>query len=272
MNRLNAVQNGIGPQELIRGLVQGGQQRGGIRCVSLYRLDRKFFDALRNEVAMFCHEHAPSIVSDAQHVTNWACPSGRVLQYSLLNQTGIAANFGVDHNLSCQDKWFFDSGTFPCLGRFIEDLPHLFNFRINVLTGGAELAAHKEHVPFRTRTGLIGARLRFHLPVMTTPMAEINLNGEVFHLERGAIYLVNQGCIHWARNQDQHDRIHLLWDAMLTKSLVQFVQGSSFPDYLTPSAIRFPECSRREAIGPFRRLPCDMTDTEAARMQVCDPQ
>jgi hypothetical protein len=47
----------------------------------------------------------------------------------------------------------------------------------------------------------------------------ITLDGGVYALAAGHVYLVNQGCIHAARNSGPQTRTHLMWDALLTQAV-----------------------------------------------------
>lgn len=259
----------------LAGLVAGDQHRGGIRCLRLFRLTEEEFAGLRREVAELQRRRRPSSVADPGHVTSWTRPQGEVLQYSLLNRSGRTDDFSADHDLSCRDKWFFDAAAFPLLGDLVAALPHLVNFRINLLGPGAALPAHEEHVPFRTVGGWIGARLRFHLPVQTNPRAELHLDGRVFHLEAGVAHLVNHGCVHAAANHGATSRVHLLWDALLTEDLYRLLFGSvPRPGWWLPipEADREPTPLRSEPIPPYPRLPPAVSAAEAEQLALCEPQ
>ncbi len=121
-------------------------------------------------------------------------------QFSLLNTTGSYGDFSTDHNLSCLGKTFRGQALYPSLASFVLAFPHAVNFRVNLMGPGAELSAHEENLVIRTRNGKVGARLRFHLPVITNPHAELTLDGWVYALSAGTVYLVNHASIHSAVN------------------------------------------------------------------------
>jgi len=260
------------PKRFCRQLLDGDAHCGGIRCLGLFRIADDTRNALRSEVAQLRRERKPSRVN-SDHITGWVGSEGEVLQYSLLNATGKTEDFGSDHDLSARGKWFFDSVAYPVLGRWIDDWPDLINCRINVLGPGAALGAHEEHVPFRTRAGTVGARLRFHLPLETSPQAELNLDGLVYHLAAAQVTLVNQGCVHAARNLGDRARVHLVADALLTQDLFRFLfePGRAPPDF-SPLSQRELIWLRREPLPPHRRLPAHLGAGEVARLGFCEPQ
>jgi hypothetical protein len=258
---------------LLNGLLRGDQHRGGTRCLRVFRLEAPTLAPLRAEVERLRRRHRPSSVADLGHVTHWTASHGEVLQYSLLNASGRTDDFSTDHDLSCLGKWFFDTASYPMLGGLIADWPHLVNFRVNMLGPAAGLPPHEEYVPFRTRSGTVGARLRFHLPVETNPDAWLNLDGQVFHFDSGTIYLVNQGCIHAARNDGRAARVHLVWDCLLTEDLFRFLfEPGAAPSYFVRVARRQPAPVREEALRGHRCLPRRLSTAEAAEVAVCDPQ
>ncbi|MCO6442253.1 MAG: aspartyl/asparaginyl beta-hydroxylase domain-containing protein [Nitrococcus mobilis] len=261
------------PDELIAGMLAGDQHQGGIRCLRLFGVARPFFASLRADVERYRKVNKPSEIGDMNHVTHWTNPHGTAQQFSLLNRTGCSGDFSTDHDLSCRNKWFFDCHKYPILSQLIGDWPHLVNFRINVLHPGASLDAHEEHVPFRTSTGTIGARLRFHLPLLTNDNAELILDGQVYRLPAGEVHLINQGCVHSADNRGESPRVHLVWDALLTKRLFRLISSTCpAPDYLIALGAVAPRAVATRSIGPYRRLAPAVSRAEAATMNLCLPQ
>jgi hypothetical protein len=198
-----------------------------------------------------------------------------VRQFSLLNRTGRFEDFTADHDLSCLGKRFDAAARFPALAGLVAGFPHAVNFRINAMAPGARLPPHEEHLLFRTRAGAVGMRLRCHLPVVTEAGAELMLDGEVFHLESGVIHLVNHGCVHAAWNAGTGERIHLVWDTLLTRAAFDLLAGAAIPDFAaTPIAPgdRHPMPLRSMRIGPFAALPPPVPAGEAGRIGLCEAQ
>jgi hypothetical protein len=259
--------------QLLDGLVRGYGHRGGLRCVRVFQLTPDFFLDLRREIRDLRRSRPASQVTHTDHVTNWTEPAGTVSQYSLLNRSGRTDDFSNDHDFSCRGKWFFDAVQWPTLGRLIVAWPHLVNMRVNVLGPGARLAAHQEHVPFRTIDGHVGARLRFHLPLETNDGAELNLDGDVHRLQPAVIHLVNHGCVHAAANHGPRERVHLVWDALLTEAVAALLLGSVAPPlYAVACGLDQPEPARHEPIGTFRRMAPLVPPMDASAMTVCPPQ
>jgi hypothetical protein len=259
-------------REMLDGLAEGDAHRGGIRCLRVWRVEPAFFARLGRDIRALRDSRPCSSVADPGHVTHWTGASGTVSQYSLLNRSGRTDDFSSDHDLSCRGKWFFDGAEFPHLARLIEAWPHLVNVRVNVLGPGARLAPHEEHVVFRTAAAGVGARLRFHLPVETNRDAELNLDGDVHHLPAGIVHLVNQGCVHAAVNGGADDRVHLVWDALLTRQVAARLLGAPPPDVGLPGGLAKAPVRRRDAVGAFRRMSPTVPEYESRHLALCPPQ
>jgi len=263
-------------QAIMEAIRDANYHREGIRCLRLLRVDATFFHALLDDVERLCAAQRPSDVRDPHHVTNWTRPSGRVLQYSLLNATGRYDDFTSDHNLSCFGKRFRDASTYPALAAFVASFPDAVNFRINVLGPSAALAPHEEHSVVRTNLGTIGLRPRFHLPIVTNPNAELILDGDVYHLEAGSVFFVNHGCFHTARNAGSDPRTHLVWDLLLTRESFELMFGDG--PGIPKGTSRLSAAERRliplrtERLGYIRRLPSPVAEDEAHDLAFFEPQ
>lgn len=257
------------------GILDGERHAGGIRCLRLFRLDSADFADLRADVERLRREQRPSIVTRSDHITYWTRPLGEVLQFSLLSVSGRYDDFSSDHNLSCLDKRFHEAVAYPALARFIAAFPHAVNFRINVLGPRSGLSPHEEHVVVRTRAGTIGARVRFHLPVVTNTRAELMLDGNIYHLEQGTIYFINHGCVHSATNGGEDARIHLTWDMLLTREAFDRMFGAA-PQASPLARISGEERDvapiRTERVGAYRRLAPWASPDETLQLDFCDIQ
>jgi hypothetical protein len=266
----------MNPTVLLQGIQRNNDQTSDIRCLRLFQLQGTYFTDLCRDVEQLCQQQCPSDVTQSEHVTHWTRPFGAVQQFSLLNASGSYDDFSADHDLSCFDKWCHVGGAYPTLAHFVQSFPHTLNFRINLLGPGAGLAPHEEHVLIRTRCGTVGARLRFHLPIVTNPLAELSLDGHVYHLEAGTIYFVNHGCIHAVTNHGDRPRLHLTWDMLLTRDVFDFMFGTkSLPVTALerlPDDEHHPEPLRIKRIGAYRQLPPSVSAEEAAQLDFCDLQ
>ncbi|MFE6834120.1 aspartyl/asparaginyl beta-hydroxylase domain-containing protein [Streptomyces sp. NPDC057705] len=215
----------------------------------------------------------PSLADAPGHVTAWTGPRGRVEQFSLLNASGRCDDFSRDHDLSCFGKRFHHGGRYPALSALIGSLPHLVNFRVNVLGPGASLAPHEEHSVVRARSGAVGIRARFHLPLATHPAATLLLDGDVHRLEAGTVYLVNHGCVHAAENGGPSDRIHLVWDMLLTAeaAAAMFGQGPAPAGFTRTPRRSVPPAGRR-AVTRWERIAPQVREAEARRIGLLDVQ
>ena len=262
-------------EELLRGIRDGNYHDGGIRCLQLFRLEGGFANELQTEVERLCQTEQGSNVSDPNHITNWTRPRGAVFQFSLLNASGNYNDFSADHNVTCFGKQFHAAEKYPRLAELIASFPDTLNFRINVLGAGARLSAHEEHSVIRTAAGSVGIRARFHLPMTTNPRAELMLDGSIYHLALNVIHFVNHGCVHSASNGGNHDRIHLVWDMLLTQSVFDFM----FADSVSATMLaRIAESEQQvmplrvERIGAHLRLPPLVPRAEAELVGFCGVQ
>jgi len=205
-------------QELqtLQSIAAANYHRPGLRIAHLFDVESRWFAELVCEVRQLRADQVPSLPGRGGHVTKWVQPRGRVEQYSLVTASGRYDDFSRDHDLSCFGKRFRDHARYPLLGRLIDDLPHLVNMRVNVLGVGAALPLHEEHSVVRSVTGAVGIRARFHLPLVTAAGATLALDGLVYQLAAGGVYFVNHGCVHAAVNNTGVERVHVVWDMLLT--------------------------------------------------------
>jgi hypothetical protein len=265
----------VTPDELLAGIRDADRHAHGIRCLQLFRLEETFFDQLCAQVETLTHAHSPSVVSDPRHVTNWTHPHGEVTQFSLLNASGRFDDFSADHDASCFGKWFHHAALYPAVGVLISLFPHLLNFRINVLGPGAALSPHEEHALIRTRSGSVGVRVRFHLPVVSNQAADLTLDGYVYHLREGVIYYVNHGCVHAASNAADKPRTHLVWDMLLTREVFESTFANEVPAtplISIPAGEQVPTPIRTQLHSEYYRLQPLVTKQEATRLRLCEPQ
>jgi hypothetical protein len=266
----------VNAEELLAGIRDANYHHGGIRCLRLLRVHEGALARVRDEVERYRAAEPASDATRPEHVTNWTRPFGRVLQYSLLNRSGRSDDFSSDHDLSCFGKRFHGAADYPELARFVAAFPHAVNFRIHAMEPRSGLSTHEEHTMIRTSLGTVGVRARFHLPVTTNPAAELMLDGDVYHLEVGSVFFVNNGCVHRARNDGEETRTHLVWDQLLTQETLKLMFGEG---QLTPLRVeRVPPTERalvplrRERIGHVRRLPPPVAEDEAVAAQLMIPQ
>jgi len=262
-------------EQVIEGVSNADAGKHSIACLRIFKLSPDFFDHLRSECVELYRSQQPSEVGDPKHITHWVRPTGSVVQFSLLNGSGRYDDTSLDHNQSCRGKHFHHRDMYPMLARFLSAFPHSINFRLNVLGPKASLSAHKEHVCFRARNGSVGLRLRFHMPVVTNEAAEISLEDHVYRFPEGRVIFFNQGCVHGARNGGETDRLHLVWDMLLTRSTGELMFGDGPPPF---PGIRYAPAEQRmsamrfELPGQLVRLEPLVTPAEARKAELVEPQ
>jgi hypothetical protein len=262
-------------QELLTGIRDANYHKGGICCLQLFRVDETCFGQLQTEVELLCRTECGSKVGETDHITSWTRPHGEVVQFSLLNASGHYDDFRTDHDLSCFGKRFHGYATYPALAQLTDLFPHTVNFRINLMGPGAGLSPHEEHTVIRTRAGSVALRTRFHLPVFTNPGAEMMLDGEIYRLDAGTVYFVNHGCVHSARNGGDENRIHLVWDMLLTREAFHFMFEEAAPTRFLRRLKQtewVPATVRAEKIGAYERIVPLVTQDQASRITWCEVQ
>ncbi|MEV6330535.1 aspartyl/asparaginyl beta-hydroxylase domain-containing protein [Streptomyces sp. NPDC051909] len=261
------------PLSLLRGIRDANYHRPGIRCMRLFSAHAATLRELVAEAEGLRTRHAPSLAGDPGHVTAWTGPRGRVEQFSLFNASGRCDDFSRDHDLSCFGKRFHHRTYCPALSALAQALPHLVNFRINVLGPGAALAPHEEHSVVRSDSGTVGVRARFHLPLVTGPEATVVLDGDLHHLAAGTVYLVNHGCVHAAENAGATDRIHLVWDMLLTAPATEVMFGAGpAPEGFTRTRLRAVRPEGRRTVTRWERIAPRVSEAEARHVGLLDPQ
>ncbi|MGW5423484.1 aspartyl/asparaginyl beta-hydroxylase domain-containing protein [Streptomyces sp. NPDC003943] len=261
------------PLLVLRGIRDANYHRPGVRCLRLFHADAPTLRGLVAEVERLRARHSPSLAGAPGHVTAWAGPRGRVEQFSLLNASGRCDDFSRDHDLSCFGKRFHDRTRYPALASLAGALPHLVNFRVNVLGAGASLAPHEEHSVVRSRAGTVGVRARFHLPLVTGPAATLLLDGDVHRLEAGTVYLVNHGCVHAATNAGATARVHLVWDMLVTAAAAEVMFGTgAVPDGFTRARTRAVRPAGRRTVTRWERIAPQVAEAEARHVGLLDPQ
>src|SRR5690606_3713771 len=91
---------------------------------------------------------------------------------------------------------------------------------------------HEETLERPLPGGKVALRARFHLPLITTPQARMLADGGLFHFKAGYVYLFNNGCVHSASNDADSDRLHLVWDQLMTERAIDAMFGSTPPAWL----------------------------------------
>ncbi|MFE6286345.1 aspartyl/asparaginyl beta-hydroxylase domain-containing protein [Streptomyces sp. NPDC057877] len=259
-------------RRVLEGIRDANYHRPGIRCMRLMTADPATVEGLLTDVARLRAGQRPSRAGTIGHVTRWARPTGRVEQFSLLNASGRSDDFSRDHDLSCFGKRFHHGERLPKLASLIGSLPHLVNFRVNVLGAGASLAPHEEHSVVRSQDGGVGVRARFHLPLVTHPTATLVLDGEVHHLTAGSVYLVNHGCVHAAENGGGSERIHLVWDMLMTVDACEAMFGQGPAPAGFARALAVAEPVGRRVDRRWERIAPPVREAEARHVGFLDVQ
>jgi len=210
-----------------------------LKCAELFTIEPASFLPLKNELQILAGHNAPSEVQDKTHPANRTKPTGDVVQFSLLNNTGNFADTAEFRSRSIYGKHFHHAADYPALAAFIALFPHATSMRLLGMGPNGGLHPHKVNSSWRKgRHWYFTAR--FHLPIMTNPEALILLDGDPFHFQEGRVYFFHNGCIHSAYNGGETNRFHLVWDMLMTQETIDLMFGDdSYPPLeRTPSNSR----------------------------------
>jgi len=214
--------------EVLRAIAAANYGKSGITAMKISVMEKIEFQALQLDVVAFFMNQNPSVVNEKGHVTNWTRPYGEALQFSLWNSHGDPMNWKDDHNCSPMGKSFHHAEMYPRLAEFISRWPNLCNFRLNVMKAKSGLSPHKEQIVIWKGNVPI-VKVRFHLPIITTPEAYMMLNWKHYRFEPGTIYFFNNGVPHCSHNPGSKERMHLVWDMLCSEQL--------YKDYLSKAKI-----------------------------------
>lgn len=205
----------------------------GLRALRIGAVSPSVFQGLLADMNALVRGWLPSIVREGSHSTGWTRPIGEVKQWSLFNTHGFTDQTRDDFRYdNLADK---RPVPLPWITALVHSLPDLVNMRLNLIGPGSRLSPHEETLERRLDGGRVALRARFHLPLVTTPKALMLADGDLFHFEAGHVYLFNNGCVHSASNDAETDRLHLVWDQLMTERAVDAMFGSTPPGWLEQS-------------------------------------
>ncbi len=245
---------------LVEQLVRGNYKKEcELDVLQLFRLEPKFFEELAIEVKEFL----------SYYPTN----SSKLV---LFNRTGNVFDRSADHDGSIQNKRFFYGQKYPHLARLISLFPHAINFRMTVMKPGRRLFQHDENICLKHRlTGEPCLRVRFHLPIQTNPKAMMFMDGNLYHFDPGVIYFFHNGRVHDAINGDKNEeRIHLIWDMLLTEDTYERMFERSIPmdGLMRLEDMRVTLIGKDEVEPNYLKRERILSEEEAMRATLCPVQ
>lgn len=204
---------------------------GEIKILELFTLEEGLSRRVRSEAMALVTQNVSHGLSEghptfdyvkAQDPT-WKPKAGSIHQFSLYNSRHDFFHFGDDHHW-IPHRWFHrDLKAIPefMTTYFAADLQ---NCRLQGIMSNSGLGLHRERIvaiPGRPHD----YKLRFHLPISTSPEVEFTMDGQAFQMELGRVYLFNQSCLHGVQNgSPAYMRVHLVWDLYLTDSIIEMIQ------------------------------------------------
>ncbi len=219
------------PQEVIKELVLGNYAKeSSYKARELFTLEEHFFQQVKEDVLRLLQNESSSNVAQKNHATYWAGPGGKAIQFSLLNSSGRFDDYSVDHIKSVKGKKFHHAKKYPALAKFIRMFPDAINFRANLFGANSALNQHREDITIPHKKNKNALRVRFHLPIQTNDQVQMFVGGNYYHFEEGKLYFFHNGCVHAAFNRHPtEDRVHLVWDMLLTKDTYERMFSGESP-------------------------------------------
>jgi Aspartyl/Asparaginyl beta-hydroxylase/Glycosyl transferases group 1 len=220
--------------EVLRRLAAGNYHHpDGLRALHIGVVTNIMMEWLLRDMRELTRGWEPSIVREGSHNTGWTRPVGQVKQWSLYSTHGRTNDTSDDFRYdNLADK---RPVSLSGIEELAESLPDLVNMRLNLIGPGSRLSPHEESLERDLGAGRVALRARFHLPLVTTGQALMLADGDLFHFEAGRVYLFNNGCVHSASNDGDSDRLHLVWDQLMTERAVGAMFGSTPPIWLGQS-------------------------------------
>lgn len=234
--------------EVLRRLAAGNYHHAdGMRALHIGAVDPSLFGALLLDAGVLTREWLPSLVREGSHSTGWTRPVGEVKQWSLFNTHGCTDVTSDDFRYdNIPDKRAVPLSSIEVLAK---SLPDLVNMRMNLIGPSSSLSPHEESLDRPLPDGRVALRARFHLPLITTPRALMLADGDLFHFEAGQLYMFNNGCVHSAANYEDADRVHLVWDQLMTERAVDAMFGSTPPSWITQTLTPVPVVDSMEIVN-----------------------
>lgn len=231
---------------IVNEILKADNHLGGLKTLFIEEPDN--FSKIKEECLDVYQNYNPSDVTNSSHRTYWTKPYGEAKQWSLWNDSKM---FDENSSISARpenikNKKFHHSDKFPYLGSFLNSWPDKINARLNLLSPGSGLNQHEEQI--QQTWGMANTvRIRFHLPITTNEKCLVFLDGEWFHFNEGKIYFFNNGCVHAAKNNSDIERLHLVWDCILTQSILKKLENgtSIFSSYSEPTQPDYARYNRK---------------------------
>jgi len=250
---------------ILEGLAAANFHRGGIRSLTVGRLTPAFFAGLVVDCGRLVEEFPARDVRQRVYRTGFAEAVGEVLHWSLFNRSGDTSDPSADFDYRDLGAKRATGG--PSIEALCASIPDLVNMRLAMLSPGAALTVHEEHITRQLDGGRVGLRARFHIPVASTPDARMMLDGELFRYEPGVLYLFNNGCVHDAANPGSEPRMHLVFDVLLTRRTFERLLGGDPPAWLAQDVVETPSLGQVD-VGEWVPEP-GMSEAEFRGRQLC---
>lgn len=193
----------------------------GLMLAHLGEIDFYELAALRDEARNIVERRDGSDVQDPAHVTYWTKPKGNVRQWSLVNREGRTDCQAGDYETG---KPFVCREIAPVLNMFASEHEGLVNMRLNLMGPDSGLALHREATAI-TIGGKPRLKVRFHLPLFTAG-SPCRLGNGIYEMNIGQVYLFNNGAPHASWNEGEQERIHLVWDCLVTHKLLSYLENA----------------------------------------------
>ena len=190
----------------------------------------KDFPKIKKDVEIFYNNYKNLYNSSHQfypnQVYNIQERKSDFIQYRMFNSDGqyftdtTQTDWTDDINL--QEKYFSGSSEFPYIMKLFGSLPSLGAAWLNVMHPTPRVFYHRENL-FTQYKNKSTFRIRFLIPIINNNNSYIQVNREVYKLEEGKIYFLNQGAVHAPLNKGNTLRINFVCDCLFTPELIKWM-------------------------------------------------
>lgn len=143
--------------------------------------------------------------------------------------------------------WYGDE--FPTINNIINGFKYPARVWISGLMPGTRFIPHREVISWNWNNQPVIVP-RLHIPFLDDESSIFNVNGYNYNLKEGHLYFVNIGAYHYAANNSNTSRYHVLIDAILDEALLERLQNGTVP---TPN-----EYVGKEEINPLHNKRSDI--------------
>ena len=156
----------------------------------------------------------------ADYIEEWLIDISRQSNYQTHEETFMYQLKELDYSWNLKNKVLSTSPNNLKTKNAMQELEYIYRNLESCVQGKvirSEIINLSPNSSIRThkdRGDLLYLSRRFHIPIITNEMCTFTVDGEVFHLEEGNVYELNNRRYHSVQNSSNKNRIHLIVDVL----------------------------------------------------------